>query len=77
MTEYEIDEDMLGTEWKDGQKGLQEFCKILQEIVGDNATIVCITDSANGANNENEYIVTEYQWSNAIDEYFRRYPNIN
>ena len=65
--QYQVDEAMLGQEWRGESEGVKEFCEILQDVVGVEIEIVPITDSCNGANNDDDDIVTESQWLTAID----------
>lgn len=63
---YEVDEAMMGDRWKGSADALKAFCSRLQDRVGDEVEIVPITDSYNGANNENHGAVNDYDWLNEL-----------
>ena len=63
MTEYQVDAAMIG-EGFDGD--LTEFCDNLQKVVGDDVTIVPITSSHNGARNNDERVVSDADWREAL-----------
>lgn len=67
---YEVDESMLGSEWRGDTDDLREFCRHLQDIVGDRLEIICVTDSFNGASNEEDWIVSNDEWNEAFNRFF-------
>lgn len=65
---YEVDADMLGTEWRGGHEELRGFCEILQGLVDDDIVIVPITDGDNAQNEDaDDALVSEEIWNEAID----------
>lgn len=67
---YEIDEAMMGSEWKWGTEGLVEFANILQEFVGDEFEIKPITWAYNGADNgEYANVIDDETWNDALEKF--------
>lgn len=55
---YEVDAAMMGSDWTGDRHDLRKFCAHLQDVVGDRIRIVCITDSYNGAQNDDDVLVS-------------------
>ena len=70
---YEVDEAMLGSEWKDEWE-LSDFVNILQELYPE-IEIKGIYDSFNGANNDSiaQESVSEIVWMEALEKFAEKY----
>lgn len=71
---YYVDIAMLEDEWNEEAGDIRNFCDTLQEVVGPEIEIEAITDSCNGAENEDADIVTDSQWLLAIEIDIDRNP---
>jgi len=71
---YEVDEDMLGSEWKI-EWDLRDFVEILQKLCPE-IEIKGIYDSYNGANNDPitlEKGPSEIVWMEALENFAEKY----
>ena len=70
---YEVDEAMLGSEWKDEWE-LSDFVIILQKLCPE-LEIKGIYDSINGANNDPiaQELVSEIVWMQALEQFAEKY----
>jgi len=70
---YEVDEAMLGSEWKNEWE-LKDFVYILQELCPE-LEIKGIYNSINGAHNDEEAqeLVSDIVWMQALEQFAEKY----
>lgn len=67
---YQIDEAMLGPDWAGDVDDLRRLGEILQDLIGDRATVEVVTDSINGADNSTEDgdgLTFDEEWNDATE----------
>jgi hypothetical protein len=65
MKYYQVDADMMGSEWTGTKDDLRDFCEVLGRMVPD-VEIVAVTDSCNGAENSVGVEISDDVWNEAI-----------